>query len=107
MIDSEGQVVPVNSPGEVCFRGYNIMAGYWDDEEKTNSVIERSGWFHSGWVDTRIVHSGWVDTRIIHSGWVDIRVVHSESVNTEIVHGGWVDTEIGHSEFTRIVTVGG
>ncbi|XP_048589320.1 medium-chain acyl-CoA ligase ACSF2, mitochondrial-like [Nematostella vectensis] len=49
IIDSEhGNVVPINTPGEICFRGYNVMQGYWDDYEKTDAAIDSNGWFHSG-----------------------------------------------------------
>ena len=51
MIDSENNIVPVNSPGELCFRGYLVMQGYWDDVEKTNEAIDSHGWFHSGYFD--------------------------------------------------------
>ena len=43
-----GETAPVGSPGEVCFRGYHVMKGYWDDEEATRQVIDDSGWLHSG-----------------------------------------------------------
>ncbi|XP_022795327.1 acyl-CoA synthetase family member 2, mitochondrial-like isoform X3 [Stylophora pistillata] len=48
IVDSDDRVVPVNSAGEICFRGYNVMLGYWDDKEKTDACIDPSGWFHSG-----------------------------------------------------------
>lgn len=48
IVDSDDRVVPVNTAGEICFRGYNVMLGYWDDKEKTDACIDPSGWFHSG-----------------------------------------------------------
>jgi len=42
-----GQIVPRNTPGELCTRGYSVMLGYWDDAEKTAEVIT-DGWMHSG-----------------------------------------------------------
>ena len=50
IVDSDGRVVPVNTAGEICFRGYNVMLGYWEDKEKTDACIEPSGWFHTGLV---------------------------------------------------------
>ncbi|XP_020629278.1 acyl-CoA synthetase family member 2, mitochondrial-like [Orbicella faveolata] len=48
IVDEHGRVVPINTAGEICFRGYNVMLGYWEDKEKTDACIEPSGWFHSG-----------------------------------------------------------
>ena len=47
-MDDHGRVVPINTAGEICFRGYNVMLGYWEDKEKTDACIDPSGWFHSG-----------------------------------------------------------
>ncbi len=43
-----GQVVPIGETGELCTRGYNVMLGYWNDEEKTRNSINAAGWMHSG-----------------------------------------------------------
>jgi len=48
VIDEEGVIVPVNTPGELCFRGHCVFQGYWDDEAKTKEAIDQNGWFHSG-----------------------------------------------------------
>ena len=49
-MDLDGRVVPVNTSGEICIRGYCVMLGYWDDQEKTDACIRDNGWFHSGYV---------------------------------------------------------
>ena len=43
-----GQVVPVGEMGELCTRGYSVMLGYWNDEEKTRDSIDATGWMHTG-----------------------------------------------------------
>ena len=48
IIDGEGRVVPAGVPGELCTRGYSVMLGYWDDEERTRQAIDRAGWMHTG-----------------------------------------------------------
>ena len=49
IIDPEtGQVVPIGEPGELCTRGYSVMLGYWEDDEKTREAIDRAGWMHTG-----------------------------------------------------------
>ncbi len=35
-------------PGELCTRGYSVMLGYWDEPEKTASVIDAARWMHTG-----------------------------------------------------------
>ncbi len=47
IVDQEGEIVPVGTRGELCTRGYAVMKGYWDDEERTaESIIDE--WMHSG-----------------------------------------------------------
>jgi fatty-acyl-CoA synthase len=48
IVDSEGRIVAPNTPGELCTRGYSVMLGYWDDEERTAEAIDRAGWMHTG-----------------------------------------------------------
>jgi fatty-acyl-CoA synthase len=48
IIDADGRVVPVGTRGELCTRGYSVMLGYWDDEEKTREAVDRAGWMHTG-----------------------------------------------------------
>ena len=47
-IDEDGKIVPVGQPGELCTRGYSVMRGYWDDNERTSETIDASGWMHTG-----------------------------------------------------------
>ncbi|HWE99741.1 MAG TPA: AMP-binding protein [Caulobacteraceae bacterium] len=48
IVDADGATTPRNVPGEVCTRGYSVMLGYWDDEEKTAEVLDAEGWMHTG-----------------------------------------------------------
>jgi fatty-acyl-CoA synthase len=43
-----GATVPRGEPGELCTRGYSVMAGYWDDSQRTAEAIDADGWMHTG-----------------------------------------------------------
>ena len=51
-----GRVIPgvelriegVGAEGEVLVRGYNVMAGYFEDPEATAAAIDADGWLHTG-----------------------------------------------------------
>lgn len=48
IVDDNNRVVGIGEKGEICSRGYAVMRGYWDDEEKTRETIDEGGWLHSG-----------------------------------------------------------
>ncbi len=48
VIDADGRIVPVGTPGELCTRGYAVMLGYWEDPERTAHAIDQAGWMHTG-----------------------------------------------------------
>lgn len=49
IIDPEsGEELPMNTPGEFCARGYNIMKGYYKMPEATAQAIDKDGWLHTG-----------------------------------------------------------
>ena len=48
IIDEQGRIVPVGKQGELCTRGYLVMQGYWEDDERTSESIDQAGWMHSG-----------------------------------------------------------
>jgi len=43
-----GRTVAIGQQGELCFRGYHVMRGYFDDPEATHQAIDEAGWLHSG-----------------------------------------------------------
>lgn len=48
IVDEEGHIVPRGAQGEICFRGYSVMRGYWEDVERTGEAIDEARWMHSG-----------------------------------------------------------
>jgi len=46
-VDSGLQEVPVGQPGEICFKGPQVMKGYHDKPEETEQVL-RDDWLYTG-----------------------------------------------------------
>ncbi|TDV56229.1 AMP-binding protein [Actinophytocola oryzae] len=43
-----GETLPVGQAGELCCRGYLVMAGYFELPEQTAAAIDADGWLHTG-----------------------------------------------------------
>ena len=50
--DDEGRDVPFGEPGEICIRGPQVMAGYWQRPAETAEAMTRDGYFKTGDVGT-------------------------------------------------------
>ena len=48
IVDQLGGIVPVGNQGELCTRGYSVMMGYWNDEDRTKETIDDDGWLRTG-----------------------------------------------------------
>jgi long-chain acyl-CoA synthetase len=46
--DDEGRDLPFGTPGEICIRGPQVMAGYWNRPDETAKVMTTDGFFRSG-----------------------------------------------------------
>ncbi len=46
--DDEGRDVPQGERGEICIKGPQVMAGYWNKPEETANVMYADGFFKSG-----------------------------------------------------------
>jgi long-chain acyl-CoA synthetase len=46
--DDNDNPVPVGQPGEICIRGPQVMAGYWNRPDETAKVMTADGFFKSG-----------------------------------------------------------
>jgi fatty-acyl-CoA synthase len=48
IVDGEGRIVPRGTNGEILTRGYSVMAGYWNDPERSREAVDAGGWMHTG-----------------------------------------------------------
>lgn len=46
--DDDGKDVPLGQPGEICIRGPQVMAGYWNRQDETDRVMCPDGFFKTG-----------------------------------------------------------
>jgi long-chain acyl-CoA synthetase len=46
--DDDGNEVPIGTPGEICAKGPQVMAGYWNRPEETANVMTSDGYFRTG-----------------------------------------------------------
>lgn len=46
--DDDGRDLPVGAAGEICIRGPQVMAGYWNRPDETAKVMTADGFFKSG-----------------------------------------------------------
>ncbi|MFO1315234.1 MAG: long-chain-fatty-acid--CoA ligase [Burkholderiales bacterium] len=46
--DDAGKEVALGQPGEICIRGPQVMAGYWQRPDETAKVMDKDGWFATG-----------------------------------------------------------
>jgi long-chain acyl-CoA synthetase len=48
ILDDEGNEVPFGTAGEICIKGPQVMAGYWNRSDETEQFMTREGYFKSG-----------------------------------------------------------
>ncbi|KAH9939850.1 acyl-CoA synthetase [Amylocystis lapponica] len=41
IVDREGRIVPVGTPGEILVAGYLLQKGYWGDADRTDAIMQR------------------------------------------------------------------
>ncbi|CAH0354171.1 Long-chain-fatty-acid--CoA ligase [Aquabacterium sp. CECT 9606] len=48
ILDDDGNHLPFGEPGEICVRGPQVMAGYWQRPDETAKVMTADGFFRTG-----------------------------------------------------------
>lgn len=46
--DDDGKDLPLGEVGEICIKGPQVMAGYWNRADETAKVMTKDGYFRSG-----------------------------------------------------------
>ena len=88
--DDAGREVPLGSPGELCIRGPQVMAGYWHRPDETSKVLDADGWVATGDIAT-VDERGFVyivdrkKDMILVSGF---NVYPNEIESVVVMHGG-------------------
>lgn len=90
IIDPEtGADQPVNVPGEIVFKGYGMMMGYYNKPKETADSYDDDGWFHTG--DTGLVRpDGYVQ---FLGRYKDMLKVGGENVDPMEVEGLLLQSE--------------
>ncbi|MCQ2445133.1 MAG: AMP-binding protein, partial [Mailhella sp.] len=70
---STNRAVPAGEQGEICCRGWHVMAGYYRMPEATAETVDPDGWLHTGdigWVDEEgyLTISGRIKDMIVRGG---------------------------------------
>ncbi|ADX74007.1 acyl-CoA synthetase (AMP-forming)/AMP-acid ligase II [Pseudarthrobacter phenanthrenivorans Sphe3] len=70
---ASGEVLERGQIGELCTRGYAVMAGYWNQPDKTIEAIDPDGWMHTGDLarmdgDGYVVIEGRIKDMVIRGG---------------------------------------
>ncbi|CAF4068139.1 unnamed protein product [Rotaria magnacalcarata] len=48
IVDANDRILPIGEEGEIYARSFNVMKGYYRDEEKTRETITSDGWLKTG-----------------------------------------------------------
>ena len=52
IVDQDGNIVPIGTPGEILVAGYLLQKGYWEDADRTGMAMKEDAegtlWMSSG-----------------------------------------------------------
>jgi len=56
IVDDDGLELGLDSPGELCVRGPQVMQGYWNSADETAATLSDDGWLRTG--DVALMREG-------------------------------------------------
>lgn len=99
VVDKEGRTLGPGEKGELLIRGPQVMKGYYNDKARTDEIIDKDGFLHSGDLAVLDIHGdfsivGRVKDTIVLSGGENVEPVpiekalmESEYIETAVVVG--------------------
>lgn len=57
-----GEILPLNEVGEICFRGFQNMLGYYNMPEQTEATLKADKWQHTGDLGS-MDEEGWISVK--------------------------------------------
>ena len=94
----DGSTVPLNTPGELCTRGWALFQGYLKDPQKTSQAIDPARWYHTGDL-AQMDHEGYVK---IVGRIKDMIIRGGENVYPSEIE----DVILGHEDILDVQVVG-
>ncbi|XP_064620104.1 medium-chain acyl-CoA ligase ACSF2, mitochondrial-like [Lineus longissimus] len=98
IVDEAGDIVPVNTDGELCVRLKSLFVKYWGDDELTKQVKTADGWFLTA--DRAVMD---------HEGYITIKGRKQEIISRATVKIYPLTLEnviIKHPKITLVIVVG-
>ena len=76
IVDEAGEIVPINTRGEILIKSKYLFEGYFNDPEKTNATFTSDGWFKTDDIgfmnEDGVIYCGGRKSEMILSGGMNV-----------------------------------